>query len=176
MVLTSNERAHWRQQLEARISKKIGKIEHANSKHLSAMRDRATEAAIKALGIGKQLKQLEYLELKKQEIDKDIDQIEHALRMRMPAKKRKNYYSKEEVANWIDEHRDVVMNELMTEDKVGQEILRLQDESAGLEDSFWLATSPAQITEIWKKVAELLGEKPGIVEAKAISVGETNKK
>jgi hypothetical protein len=55
-------------------------------------------------------------------------------------------------------------------DPVGRDIARLEAERDGLLDTIWLATSSAQIKQLWSKVGALLGDEPTHLEREALAI------
>ena len=60
--------------------------------------------------------------------------------------------------------------QMLADDPIGREIARLGAEKENLLDTVWLAASPAQIKQLWSKVAELLGDEPTTLEREALSI------
>ena len=75
-----------------------------------------------------------------------------------------------EIQNAISRRRAVHEDELLAEDALGKKILRLRQEKEDLLDTVWLATSGAQIKELWAKVAQLLGDEPTQLQQDAMAM------
>ena len=75
-----------------------------------------------------------------------------------------------EAAEAIARRQAAHQERLLADDPVGREIARLGAEKDGLLDTVWLATSPAQIKQLWSKVAELLGDEPTPLEREALAI------
>jgi hypothetical protein len=90
----------------------------------------------------------------------DIDQIEEV------------YYGRHEteVTRAVAQRQAVHEDELLAEHDVGRQILRLRAEKDRLLDVIWLATSPAQIRQLWSKVGALLGDEPTELEREALAI------
>jgi hypothetical protein len=59
---------------------------------------------------------------------------------------------------------------LLEEHPLGRRILRLEREKEELLDTVWLATSPAQIKELWAKFAEVLQWEPPDLQKEALAI------
>ena len=70
----------------------------------------------------------------------------------------------------ITRRQSAHQEQLLADDPVGREVARLEAEKDRLLDTVWLATSPAQIKQLWTKVAELLGDEPTRLEREALSI------
>ena len=75
-----------------------------------------------------------------------------------------------EAAEAIARRQAAHQDGLLADDPVGREVARLGAEKEGLLDTVWLAASPAQIKQLWAKVAELLGEEPTRLEREALAI------
>jgi hypothetical protein len=61
-------------------------------------------------------------------------------------------------------------DDLLAENDIGREVLRLRAEKDNLLDTVWLATSSAQIRTLWTKVSTLLGDEPTVLEREALGI------
>jgi hypothetical protein len=75
-----------------------------------------------------------------------------------------------EVAEAIARRQSAHQDQLMADDPIGREIAGLEAEKDGLLDTIWLATSPAQIRQLWTRVGELLGDEPTALEREALAI------
>ncbi|MBX3435797.1 MAG: hypothetical protein KF847_20965 [Pirellulales bacterium] len=66
--------------------------------------------------------------------------------------------------------RGVHEQELLAADPLGQKILALELEREELLDTVWLATSRAQVKELWGRVLELLQQPPTALQAEALKI------
>ena len=75
-----------------------------------------------------------------------------------------------EVTRAIAKRQAVHEEELLAEHELGRRILQLRAEKERLLDTVWLASSPAQIRQLWTKVSTLLGEEPTELEREALAI------
>ena len=75
-----------------------------------------------------------------------------------------------EAAEAIARRQAAHQERMLADDPVGREIARLEAEKENLLDTVWLAGSPAQIKQLWTKVAELLGDEPTALEREALAI------
>ena len=78
-----------------------------------------------------------------------------------------------EAAEAIARRQAAHQEQLLADDPIGREIARLEAEKDNLLDTVWLAASPAQIKQLWAKVAELLGDEPTALEREALAIEPT---
>jgi hypothetical protein len=62
------------------------------------------------------------------------------------------------VENAVSRRQAVFEDQLLADAEAGRKILALRQEKEDLLDTVWLATSPAQVRQLWQKVGELLGD------------------
>ena len=74
------------------------------------------------------------------------------------ALRRGDYFARSEFSDVHGKHRDRIENELLKDSAIGQEILKLRTEKEALLDTVWLATSNAQIRDLWNRVSLVLGD------------------
>lgn len=75
-----------------------------------------------------------------------------------------------EVTIAVSRRQGVHEEELMEANPLGKQILTLRREQEELLDTVWLATSGAQIKELWQRVNDLLGQPPTPLQAKALAL------
>jgi hypothetical protein len=90
----------------------------------------------------------------------DIDRIEEV------------YYGRHEteVSRAVSQRQAVHEDELLAEQEIGRQVLRLRAEKDRLLDVIWLATSPVQIRQLWSRVGGLLGDEPTQLEREALAI------
>ena len=62
----------------------------------------------------------------------------------------------------------MLREQILQQDEVGQEILRLEAECSELLDTIWLATSTTQIRHLWSSVSKLIQEEETTLQAEAM--------
>jgi hypothetical protein len=80
------------------------------------------------------------------------------------------YHREQEVQSAVAKRQKVHEDGLLAECDTGREVLRLRQEQENLLDTVWLATSPAQVKELWTKVNELLSAEPTSLEREALAI------
>ena len=75
-----------------------------------------------------------------------------------------------EAAEALSKRQAAHQEQLLGDDPVGREIPRLEAERDQLLDVVWLATSSAQIKQLWSKVGALLGDEPTRLEREALAI------
>src|SRR5207247_2119349 len=122
----------------------------------------ARQRAVQSLGLAEIQAELDTLALQKEELEQRERQGHRALlaviRRVPPDEVQEAYFVRPhaEVARAVQARLAVHEAELLAEDERGREVLRLRREKENLLDTVWLATSPQQVKELWRKVAELL--------------------
>jgi hypothetical protein len=79
------------------------------------------------------------------------------------------HYPPPEVSVILLQRRAIHEDELLAEDPFGQQLLQLREEKDNFWDTIWLATSPQEIKELWKKVVDLLGDDQTALEKEALT-------
>ena len=75
-----------------------------------------------------------------------------------------------EVAEAIARRQASHQEQMLADDPIGREIGKLEAERDSLLDTIWLATSPAQIKQLWARVGELIGDEPTTLERQALAI------
>jgi hypothetical protein len=93
---------------------------------------------------------------------------------RVPIEAVEDYFhcSQVEISNAIQRRQTIHEDELLAEDPLGQQILHLRQEKDNLLDTIWLASSPQQIKELWKKVVDLLGDEQTALQKEALAIAD----
>ena len=75
-----------------------------------------------------------------------------------------------EVSTAINKRQVVHEEELLAEHELGRRVLELRGQKENLLDVVWLATSPAQVRELWTRIGKLLGDEPTALERAALAI------
>jgi hypothetical protein len=75
-----------------------------------------------------------------------------------------------EAAEAISKRQSAHQEQLLAEDPVGREVARLEAEKEHLLDTVWLATSPAQVKQLWSQVGALVGDEPTPLQRAALEI------
>jgi hypothetical protein len=175
--LTVAEKTHWRDRFQARIDRRIEAITAADPGLMGRIKHEARERALESLGLASAQQELDRIESQRAELDRRDTQVRREMlaRVRGVHAEDLELYGRvrdhPEIKAAIGKRQAVHEDELLADNELGREVLRLRAEREGLLDAIWLATSPAQVRVFWRKVAELLGDEPTRLETEALSIG-----
>ena len=176
--LTVSEKTHWKERIEKRIDATIESVvAKTDPTYLQRVAEEAQARALVSLGISELQKKLEQLKVQATELEsakrrcmaeqrsiingtKLSDELEHI-----------SEYGYSHVVNTAVTARAKTMeDEIMTESDLGKQVLNLRKEKDNLLDTVWLATSSAQIKQLWEEVNTLLKIEPTSLEGKALKI------
>ena len=178
MALTVAENEHWRGRIAAKIDRRIEALAAADPGLIDRTRAEARRRAIASLGLAEPQAELDAVTRER----KMLDRREKAARRSMIA--RLGGIPSEEVPEGatsghafartieaaVGKRQAIHEDELLAEDPVGRDVLKLRAEKENLLDVVWLASSPAQIKQLWAQVAALLGDEPTRLERDALAI------
>ncbi len=173
MSLTVREKDHWKERIGRRIDKKIEVIGAEDPSLFKRVERDARQRALDSLGLAEMQAELDSVQREKESLDKRTTQVGKAMLAHIrgvPVEDFNGYHHNREIADAIKNRQRVHEDELLTENELGQQILRLRSEKDELIDVVWLATSPKQIKELWSKVAGLLGDSQTHLEREAMTI------
>jgi hypothetical protein len=178
--LTVTEKEHWKERIARRIDKRIEVLTISDPCLINCLRDQARQRALQSLGLAEMQAELDVIEQQKEDLERREKNVHRAMLAtirRVPLEQVDTYlsYQHAEVASAIQRRQAVHEEELLSEDAMGQEILRLRREKDNLLDTVWLATSPLQVRELWQKVVELLGDEQTPLQKEALAIGAIEK-
>ena len=160
--LTVTEKEHWKSRIESRINKAI---EHLESKDVSLMptiREKAESEAHRSLGTLDVHTRIEAIQKQRDGLKTEQERLEQAMyRQALGESATRNqaeYYLRNEFNTLLRKSRERIEGELLKESASGREILKLREEKESLLDTVWLATSNAQIRDLWSRVSSVLGD------------------
>jgi hypothetical protein len=162
--LTVTEKEHWKDRIGKRIAKRIETISARDPDLLTRMQRDAERLACQSLGLAALQDELAAIKKQEDELERresGIHQAMLAVIRRVPVEEvedARGYGPHQDVTAAIQKRRAVNEEELLARDPLGREILRLRQEKDNLLDTVWLATSPAELKQLWAKVTELLGD------------------
>src|SRR5438876_11390172 len=174
--LTVTEKEHWKDRIARRIDKKIEIICAGEPCLMDRIRDQARQRALQSLGLAAMQAELDAVEQQKEDLERRERQAHRAMLAtvrHVPLEEADDYihYQHAEVSSAVQRRQAVHEEELLAEDPLGQEILRLRREKESLLDTIWLATSSNQIRQLWQKVVELLGDEQTTLQKVALAIG-----
>jgi uncharacterized membrane protein YheB (UPF0754 family) len=176
MGLTITEKEHWKDRIARRIEKRIEAIFAEEPNLEDRIQREARQRALSSLGLSAQQTELDEIEKQKEALEKREQKISKAMLARVrgvSVSDINEYYAYQhdnEISNAVKRRQAVHEDELLAEHERGQEIVRLRQEKEDLLDTVWLATSGAQIKELWSKVAEVLGDQQTQLQREALAI------
>lgn len=175
MSLTVREKDHWRQRIERRIDLAIEELQASSDPGFSErIREQAEQAARKSLGLQAMHDELEAANTEISRLKQRNEAIAKEMWSTVTGKPSgeggSSYRASFEVESSLRRRRLVHEKELMSAHPLGSKILRLQHEKEELLDTVWLATSSAQIKELWKRFADVLKWEPPTLQQKAMEI------
>ena len=176
--LTITEKEHWKDRIARRIDKKIEVVRSQNPNFMDRIQKQARERALQSLGLAEHQAELDSISAQKEALEKREERVGKEMLAKVqgvPVEEvdgRGHYYgsTNPELTRAIQCRQAVHEDELLANDPLGQQILKLRLEKEELLDTVWLATSGKQIKELWKKVAELLGEQQSPLQEAALAI------
>jgi hypothetical protein len=178
MPLTVTEKEHGRQRIAARIERRIEALAAGDPGLMDRIRSEARRRAIASLGLAEWQAELDAVVEERKILDRREKRAQKAMVARLqgvPAEEVSegaihSYQFTQTVHAAVQKRQAVHEEELLAEHPVGRDVLRLRAEKENLLDVVWLASSPAQIKQLWAKVAALLGDEPSALEREALAI------
>jgi hypothetical protein len=183
--LTATEKSHWRDRIAARIDKATERLKGRHPALFDRFNREARTQALASLGLAEVYAELEEviaqeskLARRKQQAQRRMVATLRSLPIEEVAIPCHIRYGGDlplpiEVADAITRRQAVHHDQLLAADPIGREISHLQLEKDNLLDTIWLASSPAQIKQLWTNVGELLGDEPTPLERDALAIEPT---
>jgi hypothetical protein len=176
--LTSAVIQYWTQRLAHRIDQKIDALAAAEPGLLERLSAQARQRALHSLGLEQLQTELDALVAQKQQGEQRqrrahpdmlavlrrqlLEAGTHVADEAMPA----------EIRQAIQQRQASHEQELFAADARGQHILRLRRERDNLQDTVWLASSPAGLRQLWAKVLHVLDEEPTALQRQALTLAD----
>jgi hypothetical protein len=177
MGLTVAEKEHWKDRIARKIDKKIETIKAHEPNYMDRIEKQARDRALESLGLAELQAERDSITEQKETLQKREERVEKEMLAKVrgvpvdEVDSHSRYYQTDpEVTRAIECRQAVHEEELLAEDPMGKEILRLRQDKEELLDTVWLATGAAQIKQLWTKVAELLGEQQSQLQAAALAI------
>jgi hypothetical protein len=180
--LTVTEKTHWRDRIAVRIDRAVERVKAAHPALFDRSRREAHAEALRSLGLAGPYAELEAVQAEEAALARRKRQAQRAMLAAVrgvpPEEVSDGFavrYGAElplpsEAAEAITRRQAAHQDQLLAEDPVGREVARLRAEKEALLDTVWLATSPAQVKQLWSKVGELLGEEPTALQREALAL------
>lgn len=179
MPLTVTEKEHWRQRIAAKIERRIEALAAGDPGLTDRAAVEARRRAVASLGLAELQAELDAVAGERKALDRREKLAQRAMVARlkgMPAEEVTDaaicsYQFRQAIDAAVQKRQAVHEEELLAEHPIGRDVLKLRAEKDNLLDVVWLASSPAQIKQLWAKVAALLGDEPSALEREALAIG-----
>ncbi len=177
MSLTVSEKTHWKERITKRIDLRIETlIAKQDPALLQRVTEQARERAYESLGIAPQQKELEQLQRQREELDKRERRLKAeqcaAIKSTTLDEELDNLHWRYDttVEQAVKARSAALEADELVKSNVGQQVLNLREEKENLLDTVWLATSSAQVKQLWEQVNALLERTPTALEEKALAI------
>jgi hypothetical protein len=176
------EKQFWKDRIAARIAKRIEAIQAAHPALFDRVKRQDHADALESLGLSDTYAELERVHFEEAALARHKKHAQPAMLAplrRIPVEEVSNSLSIQyggelplpiEAAEALVNRQAAHQEPLLGDDPIGREIARLDAERDRLLDIVRLATSPAQIKQLWTTVAALLGEEPTPLEREALAI------
>jgi hypothetical protein len=180
--LTITEKEHWRDRISARISRAIERVRSRHPALFDRVRRQAHRHALESLGLADAYAELEAIQAQEAELARRKKRAQRAMIAALrgaPLEEVPESFSIRfgtelplpvEAAEAISKRQSAHQEQLLAEDPVGREVARLEAEKEHLLDTVWLATSPAQVKQLWSQVGALVGDEPTPLQRAALEI------
>jgi hypothetical protein len=180
--LTVTEKTFWKERIAARIAKRIEAIQAAHPALFERVKRQAHTHALESLGLAEPFAELERVQAEEAALARRKRHAQRAMLAAIrgiPIEEVADSFSIRygcelplpiEAAEALTKRQAAHQEQLLGNDPIGCEITRLEAERDRLLDVVWLAASPAQIKQLWSKVAALLGDEPTPLEREALAI------
>ncbi len=174
MTLTIEEKEHWKE----RISRKIDlAIETLCDEHdpniLVRVGWRADRLALESLDIVETHTRLHEIKVAKEALDREENTLLRKLGAELRILDCPSHDScglRNAIENMIQTRQRLHEKDLLAAEPLGRRILELRLEQENLLDTVWLATSEAQIKQLWSQVNEMLHQQPTNLQQHVLSL------
>jgi hypothetical protein len=175
--LTVTEKEHWKERISQRIKKKIDTIVAQDPQLFDRIKREARQRTLVSLGLADMQTELEQIERQTQFLTDRETEIQRQMLAKVrgvPVDTLHDHYrygrNDPEVQQTIERRSTVHEDELLAENEVGRQVVKLRGDEASVLDAVWLATSPRQLKTLWEKVSEFLGEEHSRLIADALTI------
>jgi hypothetical protein len=175
--LTVTEKEHWKERISQRIKKRIDTIVAQDPQLFDRIKREARQRALVSLGLAEMQTELEQIERQTQLLTDRETAIQRQLLAKVrsvPVDTLHDHYrygrNDPEVQQTIERRSTVHEDELLAENEIGRQVVKLRGDESSVLDAVWLATSPRQLKTLWEKVSEFLGEEHSRLIADALTI------
>ena len=177
MTLTVREKEHWKERIEAKISKRIENLKAEDPERFEKINKKARLLAVESLGIAKLHARTEAISEERDALSIEADRLACEMYALLhPSRAAAYAYRPQcEIESTVNKAAKRHEEQLLAKDKLGSQICQLLHEKENLLDTVWLATSNRQMKELWLSVSSLLGEAATALQSEAISINSHGK-
>jgi hypothetical protein len=174
---TVAEIQHWQGRIARRIDRQVEALVASAPGLLERIRHQARQRALQSLGLAELHADWENIAAQQQELTRRRRQALRALLAtlrRVPLAEVADDTAGsayDEVRQALQRRQAAHARDLLAEDQIGREVVRLWQEQEHLLDAVGLARAPRQIKVLWSKVLELLGQEPTALERAVLALG-----
>lgn len=176
--LTVTEKNHWKERITKKLDRAIDRLWAEEA----GLKSRLTEKARKLVREkypdlpfaeleevenrqSQLLKETESLEARKIAMSRTILQ-----KLSRSSATYSDYHIRDSFKKLMEKMESVELQEVMETDPIGRQIKELENEKEELLDTVWLATSSAQVKQLWSRFLTVLDEKPTQMQKEAIEM------
>lgn len=168
MGLSVTEKQELRTIISKRITQHIDQLKTEHQTLLGELKQQAQEAAYRQLGIDADMQHLEGLQTRKSALEGEINAAELQIYDRVKHIEHYGYNQRiERIKQIVGRVQKPLEDALIAATPVGQRIAQLTAEQSHLDETVWAATSPKQVSEIFKALNQVLDERPTALEQAA---------
>ena len=180
--LTVTEKQHWKDRIAARIDRAVERIRARHPALFDRVRRQAHANALESLGLAESYAELEAIQAEEAALARRKKRAQRAMLASLrgtPIEEVSDSFSIKygcelplpiEAAEAVVRRQAAHQEQLLGDDPIGRDIARLEAERDQLLDVVWLATSSAQIKQLWSQVGALLGDEPTHLEREALAI------
>ena len=158
MGITVTEKQELRDIINKRMKKKIEALDLKNAAEFGVMRVDARNIALKEMGLDEYMTRYDDICATIKRLDKERDQLTEVAAA--AAGIEEGYRPHHLIEQRVNTAQEAVFNRMLADHPVGQKIVALQKEQEHMLETVWVATSSAQVKELFRKVNEVLDESP----------------
>ena len=160
--LTLTEKEHWKSRIENRINRAIESLQAKDISLMPKIKVQAELEAHKSLGTDKLNAKLQSIRQQRKDLADQEEKLESAIYRAVLGEaataNQGSYQIESDFRTMLRQSQARFEEELLKNSSIGKEILKLRSEKDALLDTVWLATSSAQIRDLWSHVSEVLGD------------------
>ncbi len=158
--LTVTEKEHWKQRIENRINKAIEALETQDAPLMPNIKAKADADAHVFLCTAEIHSKIEANKSQREALEAEFEMLEKAMHTvalgEEAVRSSRGYGTRSDFWHLHAKCSRRIESELLKESSIGREILKLRHEKEALLDTVWLATSNAQIRDLWSRVSVVL--------------------